>query len=92
MSRTVAMAFGRFGLLAAASLSLWASGSGWAQQREAKLLISPMTERPIILVTCTRAEVDKCKADVTSKCGADKNCAGYGIAQCEAPCELPKPR
>jgi hypothetical protein len=75
-------------LLAAASLSLCASGSGWAQQREAKLLISPMTERPIILVACAAAKLAKCKADATSQCGADKLCADKGITQCEVMCEL----
>lgn len=79
-----------FGLLAAVSLSLWASGSGWAQQREARLLISPMTERPIIPVSCTAAELALCKAGVTNQCGADKACAATGFAQCEARCELQK--
>lgn len=79
-----------FGLLAAASLSLWASGSGWAQQREAKLLISPMAERPIILASCPAAELAKCKADATSQCGTDKLCSAKGVTQCEAACELQK--
>ena len=73
-----------------AALSLLASGGSWAQQREARLLIGPMSERPIILVSCTAAELAKCKAAVTSQCGADKACAAPGFTQCEAMCVLQK--
>jgi hypothetical protein len=78
------------GVAVLVALSFLASGGSWAQQREARLLIGPRSERPIILVSCTAAELAKCKAAVTSQCGADKACAAPGFAQCEAMCELQK--
>ncbi|HEX9328232.1 MAG TPA: hypothetical protein VF915_17030 [Reyranella sp.] len=67
-----------------------AAGSASAQQREARLLPGPMTERPIIRVACTAAELAQCKAGATNKCGDDKVCAASGVARCEAMCELQK--
>jgi hypothetical protein len=54
------MAFGRFGLFAAAALSLWTGGPAWAGQRDANLFQGPMTEPPIILASCTAAEFALC--------------------------------
>ncbi len=77
---------------AVASIVLLAgsAGSASAQQREARLLPGPMTERPIIRVACTAAELAQCKAGATNKCGDDKVCAASGVARCEAMCELQK--
>lgn len=49
MSTMASMACRGLGLLAAVSLSLFVSGLGWAEQREATLLRGPMSERPVIL-------------------------------------------
>jgi hypothetical protein len=88
LSMLRAVRFVGFAVLVA--LSFLASGGSWAQQREARLLIGPRSERPIILVSCKAAELAQCKAAVTSQCGADKACADLGVTRCEAMCELQK--
>ena len=67
-----------FGLLALITLSLAASGTGWAEQREVMLLrgpMSPMTERPTA-VNCTLGQVTTCQ--------------GAGVPSCNAICNNPK--
>ena len=67
-----------FCLLALASVTLFAAGAGWAEQREAMLLrgpMSPMTERPTA-VNCTLGQVT--------------TCSGAGVPSCNAICNNPK--
>jgi hypothetical protein len=86
----VSRTFKCVGLLAAMLALASVTVPGRAQQREARLLTGPMSEKPIILASCTAAELATCKAAVTNQCGADKACADLGVTQCEARCELRK--
>jgi hypothetical protein len=57
-------------LYVAVLIALTAAGAGWAQsssQREARLLIGPMTERPIA-VTCSNVVVEACKDRARAAC------------------------
>jgi hypothetical protein len=75
----VSRTFKCVGLLAAMLALASVSDPGRAQQREARLLTGPMSERPIILASCTAAELALCKAAVTNQCGADKGlCCPWG--------------
>ena len=49
MSTMASMACRGLGLVAAVSLSVFVSGLGWAEQREATVLCGPMSERSVIL-------------------------------------------
>jgi hypothetical protein len=67
-------------LLMLASVTLFAAGAGWAEQREAMVLsgpMSPMTERPT-------AVNDKCTL------GQVTTCSGAGVPSCNAICNNPK--
>jgi hypothetical protein len=72
------MASGTIGLLV---LLVVASGTAWAEQREARLLrgpMSPMTERPTA-VACTLGQITNCNGvrdtSCTSECKIIANCA-----------------
>ena len=72
-------------LLMLASVTLFAAGAGWAEQREAMVLsgpMSPMTERPTA-VNDKRptAVIDKCTLTV---------CLDAGAQSCHAICNNPK--
>ena len=72
-------------LLVLASVTLFAAGAGWAEQREAMVLsgpMSPMTERPTA-VNDKRptAVIDKCTLTV---------CVNVVYAECNAICSKPK--
>jgi hypothetical protein len=72
---TVPMAFRLFGLLAAASLLLWAGGPAWAAPRDASPLRGPMTEPPIILAQggCKNVEAyNACAAPKLLNCNNAK--------------------
>jgi hypothetical protein len=78
MRTTLSNTIRLFGLLALITLSIAASGPGWAGQREATLLrgpMSPMTERPTA-VNCTLGQVTTCQ--------------GAGVPSCNAICNNPK--
>jgi len=55
------------GLLAL--ITLWAGSSALAQEREARLLRGPMTERPIS-VACTQDQTGACKNNAMAACAA----------------------
>ena len=67
-------------LLMLASVTLFAAGAGWAEQREAMVLsgpMSPMTERPTAVNDkCTLSQVETCN--------------GAGLQSCSAICNNPK--
>jgi hypothetical protein len=72
-------------LLMLASVTLFAAGAGWAEQREAMVFsgpMSPMTERPTA-VNDKRptAVIDKCTLTV---------CSQAGVPECNAICNNPK--
>jgi hypothetical protein len=68
MSTMALMACRGFGLIAAVSLSLCASGSGWAGQGEPKILRDLMPERAINLAQmCKHKDFETCIRD---ECGA----------------------
>ena len=46
--------------LVLASITLFAAGAGWAEQREARLLRGPMTETPIIRTACDTGKWNQC--------------------------------
>ena len=82
-----------FGLLTLITLSLAASGAGWAEQREAKLLrgpMSPMAERPI-LVACTLGQTAACNDAGKDSCKSNnlalyQACLDSAKAACMAAC------
>ena len=43
-----------------ASITRFAAGDGWAEQREARLLRGPMTETPIIRTACDTGKWNQC--------------------------------
>jgi hypothetical protein len=93
------MAFGRFGLLAAAALSLWAGGLAWAGQRDANLFQGPMTEPPIILAqgACKNFEAyNACVAPKLINCNNGKytkdqhdRCTAAASDECKPTCSAP---
>jgi hypothetical protein len=99
MSKTLPRAFGRFGLLAASSLSLWAGGLAWAQQSDAKLLRGPMTEAPIMLAqgACKNAQAyNACLAPKLMSCssgtstqGQRDQCTTAAKDECRSACNAP---
>jgi hypothetical protein len=73
-------------LLVLASVTLFAAGAGWAEQREAMVLsgpMSPMTERPTAVNQPPRA-ADPCTL------GQVTTCSGAGVPSCNAICNNPK--
>jgi hypothetical protein len=65
-------------------LVVMASGAGWAEQREARLLrgpMSPLTERPTA-VACTLGQIAACNGTRDSACASECKI----IANC-APCK-----
>jgi hypothetical protein len=80
MSRAIRM----FGLLTLITLSLAASGAGWAEQREARLPPGPMSvpvERPTP-VACPLGVTTECQGTSDSECASECKI----IANC-APCK-----
>jgi hypothetical protein len=60
----------RVGLSVAVLIALTAACAGWAQsssQREARVLIGPVTERPIA-VTCSNNVIEACKERARAAC------------------------
>jgi hypothetical protein len=49
-----------FCLLTLLSIAQLAAGASWAEQREARLLRGPMTERPVILAACDTGKWNQC--------------------------------
>ena len=46
----------------------WVGASALAQEREARLLSGPMTDRPVV-VTCTNAQIGACQGNAQNACG-----------------------
>jgi hypothetical protein len=81
MTTMIAKAFGMFGLLTLITLSLAATGAGWAEQREARLPPGPMSvpvERSTP-VACPLGDITDCQGNsdtqCTSECKIIANCA-----------------
>jgi hypothetical protein len=72
-----------FCLLALASIAQLAAGPSWAQQREARLLRGPMTERPVIQAACDTGKWNQCLhngyAACAQKAPADKRECDGGV-------------
>ena len=93
MRTVMSSAIRLFGLLTLITLSLAASGAGWAEQREAKLLrgpMSPMTERPVP-VACTLGQVAVCNDAGRNTCKSNnvalyQACLDEAKAACMAAC------
>lgn len=77
-------------LLAAAAVSFSACGAGQAEQREARLLKGPLSERPATLASCNEAQFKTCTDAAARYCevfplsSADKNkCWQERLQQCK---------
>ena len=73
-------------LLVLASVTLFAAGAGWAEQREAMVLsgpMSPMTERPTAVnAKCTLSQVTACNDAGVPSCNAICNNPKQGAGDC----------
>ena len=99
MSNVVSTGFRGFGFLAALSLSLWAGGPAWAEQRDANPLQRLMTKAPIMLAqaACKNAEAyNACLAPKLVNCGSGASsqnqrdqCTNAAKDECKSACNAP---
>jgi len=76
-----------FCLLALLSVAQLVAGASWAEQREARLLRGPMTEKPVIPAACDTGKWNRCLHQGYTACSqkpaADqKECTGSVYYNC----------
>jgi hypothetical protein len=74
-------------VVALVATPLWASGSSWGQQREARLPARLQGQLPATLANCDKSAYDRCMAEVNKACQPPYGNGGPCIADGEQKCK-----